>query len=126
MRYDRDGYITLEYNGSTIPTFNISTYSRECNLIDNSISRIMNAQFSVSNMIDVKVKYSGFVKEVDGMLCLNNSGKDDDVVVMGGFAEDIERYWFVIAYIPIIIVLVAGIGYFIEKKLLTRKLSKPK
>ena len=75
----------------------------------------MNAQFSVSNMIDVKVKYSGFVKEVDNILCLNNGSKDNDVVVMDGFAEYIERYWFAIAYIPIIIALVAGIGYFIEK-----------
>jgi len=56
-----------------------------------------------------------------------NGGKDNDgVVVMGGFAEDIERYWFVIAYIPTIMALVVGVGYFIEKKLLIRKPSRPK
>jgi len=124
MRYDPSGYIVMWYNGSTIPTFSRESYNCSCGLVDTEISRIMLAQFSTSNMIDVVERYSGSVREVDDMTC--NCSSDGNIAIMGGFAEDVERYWFVIAYIPIIMATAAGIGYFIEKKIIIKKLKRHK
>ena len=45
---------------------------------------------------------------------------------LGGFAEDVERYWYFVAYLPIAMSLIFGAIYFIERKLVVRKLSKQK
>ena len=118
MRHDPYGYVIIEYNGSTIPTFNISTYSSGCGLIDNSISRIMLAQFSTNNMIDVAVRYDGSVREVNSMSC---SG-DKNIVIMGGFARDMELWYIVLAYIPLISMMLISAYYFVKKKIIIKKM----
>ena len=67
--------------------------------------------------------YDGiFTIGIDSVHLLTSNSID----TMGGFGEDLEKYWYIVAYLPVIIVIVGGIGYFIEKKLLIRKLLSPK
>ncbi len=54
----------------------------------------------------------------------NESGDTETVETMGGFAENM--CWYAIVYIPIIMTLLIGIGYFIEKKLVIKKLMRYK
>jgi len=56
----------------------------------------------------------------------NDNGETDNRRTLGGFAEDVERYWYLVAYLPIALSLVFDVAYFIERKLVIRKLSKLK
>ncbi len=119
MEYDPYGYIIMEYNGSTVPTFIRETYSRNCTLLDNETSRILSAQFNSNSMIDVKVSYSGSVRIVDSMLCPNsNSGNNDytGLAVMGGSSSRLEPYYFALAYLPMLSLVIAGTYYFVKKR----------
>ena len=51
---------------------------------------------------------------------------NDNTETLGGFADNINGYWYLIAYLPIMLSLVFGVAYFIERKLVIRKLLRPK
>ncbi len=71
--------------------------------------------------------YDGiFQVGIDSVHLYKNDGGTDNRRTLGGFAEDVERYWYLVAYLPIALSLVFGVAYFIERKLVIRKLSKPK
>ena len=53
-------------------------------------------------------------------------GDNNNRETLGSFAEDLDGYWYIITYIPVVLAMVASIGYFIERKLVIRKLSRPK